>query len=64
MFLEDKNYGPWMDRDPAPPPRPAPLGKRDVTRLLWMTGINLVLLLIAPIGGATIIGALLALLKG
>jgi hypothetical protein len=41
---------------PSPPPRLTPRGERV---LLWLLGANLLLLLVAPIGGATLIGAVL-----
>ncbi|MDM7967820.1 hypothetical protein [Blastomonas fulva] len=55
----------WPPVDPpSPDPGPRPGGVRlDETqqkRLMQAIGLNMLLLLVAPIGGATVIGGLLA----
>ncbi len=63
MYVDFRSDG------PAPRPwRPKPAGRR-LTRpqeklLGWLVGINLVLLLVAPLGGATLVEAIVALLRG
>ena len=44
-------------RAPAPPPRR--LSSAQEKRLMQLVGLNLLLMIVAPIGGATVIGALL-----
>jgi hypothetical protein len=59
MFLDLNNY--------TPPPEPPadrgqePLTPRQQKTLIWIVGLNLLLLFVAPIGGATIISAMIAL---
>jgi hypothetical protein len=58
MYLGDPNQ--WM-----PPPADPPRGGKGQERVLgWLIGLNLVLLLLAPIGGATLLQPLLAWLSG
>lgn len=57
MFVE----GGWTPREP--PPRRPRLTKRGERTLLWLIGVNLLLALVAPIGGSTVIHAVLAALK-
>lgn len=61
MFLDLDGYQtpsePWR---PEPPPRR--LSPRGEKVMLWVIGLNILLLLVAPIGGATLIHALWALL--
>jgi hypothetical protein len=45
--------------DPPPPPRRR-LSKQEEKVMVWIICINLVILLIAPIGGATVIHAALS----
>lgn len=59
MFVE----GGWK-RPVDPPPRRPRLTARQQQVVVWIFAINAVLLLVAPIGGATIIGAIVALLRG
>lgn len=61
MFLDLKNYTP----PPEPPPNrgPDPLTPRQQKALAWIAGLNLILLFIAPIGGATIISGLIELFR-
>lgn len=59
MFLDLKNYTP-------PPEPPADRGTERLTprqqkALAWIVGLNIILLLIAPIGGATVISGLIEL---
>ncbi len=57
----------FRDQPPPPPWRPTPprprLTAKQEKTLATIIGINVVLLLVAPIGGATIIGAVAALLR-
>ncbi|WP_407520804.1 hypothetical protein [Methylobacterium oryzisoli] len=46
-----------------PPPREPRLTKRQERVFLWLIVVNVVLLFVAPIGGTTIIHAVLALLR-
>ncbi|GJE03123.1 hypothetical protein [Methylobacterium isbiliense] len=57
MFVE----GGWK---PAwePPPREPRLTKGQERVILWLIVVNVLLLFVAPIGGATIIHAVLAML--
>ena len=51
-------------RAPPPqwqPPRGSRVTKKQERAILWLVGLNALLLLIAPIGGATIVQAILAL---
>ncbi len=59
MFLDLNNYTP----PPEPPADrgPQPLTPRQQKTLMWIVGVNLILLFVAPIGGATIISAMIAL---
>ena len=56
MFVEGGGWRPSWE----PPPRRPRLTKRQERVLLWLVLINALLLLIAPIGGATIIEAVIA----
>lgn len=46
-----------------PPPREPGLNERQKRVLLWLVAVNMLLALIAPIGGATVIHAVLAMLR-
>ncbi|ACL63123.1 conserved hypothetical protein (plasmid) [Methylobacterium nodulans ORS 2060] len=46
-----------------PPPRRPQLTERQERVFLWLIALNALLLLLAPIGGATIIHAVLAVLR-
>lgn len=58
MYAEGGWKPPW-----EPPPRKPRLTKRQELVFMWIIVVNLLLLLIAPIGGATVIEALLAMLR-
>ena len=60
MFLEDKRFGPLAP--PDPPPRGPKLTPRQGRVLTWVIVANVVLLLVAPIGGMTLFNALAVLL--
>jgi hypothetical protein len=49
---------PWQ-----PPPAPRRLSKRDETIVLWLIAFNALMLLIAPIGGATLVDALISFVR-
>lgn len=59
MFLDLNNYTPPSD-PPGDPGRPS-LTPRQQKTLMIIVGINVMLLFVAPIGGATIISALFEL---
>lgn len=59
MFLDLKNYTP--PPEPQANRGPEPLTPRQQKALAWIVGLNIILLLIAPIGGATIISGLIEL---
>ncbi len=46
-----------------PPPRKPRLTERQERVFLWLIAVNALLLLIAPVGGATIVHAVLAMLR-
>ncbi len=56
MFVD----GGWRP-SPEPPRRP-PLTKAQERAILWIVGLNLFLLLAAPVGGASLIHAIAALI--
>lgn len=51
--------GPW-----EPEPARGGLTKRQGRIIGWIIGLNLLLLLVAPLGGSTLIEAIVALLRG
>ncbi|MBX9466779.1 MAG: hypothetical protein ACK4UW_16300 [Rhizobium rhizophilum] len=59
MFLDLKNYTPPPE-PPAEPERPT-LTPRQQKALAWIVALNIVLLFVAPIGGATVISGLIEL---
>jgi hypothetical protein len=56
MFVDG---GGW--RRPAEPPRKRALTRRQESILLWLILVNVLIALVAPIGGGTIVEALMAL---
>lgn len=50
---------PWPPEDPRPDPPRRRLSGREERILVWLIGINLVLALVAPIGGATLLQVLI-----
>jgi len=60
MFLDLNNYTPPPD-PPAEPDRSPSLTPRQQKTLMMIIGFNIFLLFVAPIGGATVISALLEL---
>lgn len=65
MYLDLQNYGRRLP-DPPKPQKPdyPTLSAKQQKLLLWVIGVNVVLLLVAPIGGATLISGLFALWFG
>lgn len=54
MLLDTNGFGPSGKPEREPQPRPQlTLNQQKV--LFWITGFNLVLMLVAPIGGATLL---------
>ena len=62
MFVE--GGGGWKPPPWQPPPRKPRMTKRQEAVFLWLVAINLMLLLVAPIGGATIVQAVIAACSG
>lgn len=61
MFLDMKSHGPRPE--PLPPKPTGPnLTPRDQKVIAWVICVNILILFIAPIGGATVIQSLLAML--
>lgn len=61
MFLDTNGHGPGEpERDGRPHRR---LTKRDEKTLFWLAGINIIILLVAPIGGATLFEAVFHLFR-
>ncbi|MEW6257133.1 MAG: hypothetical protein AB1592_14360 [Pseudomonadota bacterium] len=59
MFLDEKRMGPLPE--PPPAPRLTPQGERVVLALI---AFNLLMMLLAPIGGATLFQGVAALFGG
>lgn len=62
MFVE--GGGGWKPAPWQPPRRPRRMTEREESVLLWLVALNLVMLLVAPIGGATIVEAVVAAFSG
>jgi hypothetical protein len=62
MFLDLNDYPPPPPWEPQPEPPASRLTARQQRTLALLIGVNVLLLLAAPIGGATLIAALWALL--
>lgn len=60
MYVEGGGWRPSWE----PPPRRPRLTRRQERIILWFVALDVLLLLIAPIGGATVIQAVAALLAG
>lgn len=59
-FNDDRHPpGPW-----EPEPARGDLTQRQGRIIGWIIGLNLVMLLVAPLGGSSLIEALIALLRG
>ena len=62
MFVDFSNAwpppGPW-----EPDKSRARLTKRQERLVAWIIGVNLLLLLVAPLGGSTVVDAVVALLR-
>ena len=52
----------WRPHGEPPPSEPRPKERQERV-FLWLIAVNALLLLIAPVGGATVIHALLAMLR-
>ncbi len=62
MFLDTRD--PWPPAEPWRPERPAPrLTKRGERVVGWLIGFNLLMLLIGPLAGSSVIDAVLAILR-
>lgn len=62
MFLDANGHGAGGDPERQPHPRPQ-LSLNEQKVLFWIAGVNLVLLLVAPIGGATLFELIFGMLK-
>ena len=62
MFVE--GGGGFRPQPWQPPPRRPRMTRRQERTLLWLIGINALLLFVAPIGAASIVQAAVALLWG
>lgn len=62
MFLDEKMLGPRPEPLPEPPKRR--LSERGERVMLAILAFNLVMLVVAPIGGVTILQGLVALVFG
>lgn len=59
-FQDDwRRAGPWEPKRPR-----GRLTKRQEKVIGWLVGINLLLLLVAPLGGSTLVIAIVALVRG
>jgi hypothetical protein len=65
MFLSHDDWPPPPRWEPEPqppsPPGPRRISVREERVLLWLVGLNLVLLFVAPIAGGSVIQLLLLL---
>ena len=60
MFLDLRDS--WPPEPWSPPPKPAPRLSRPQQRvMLWLVGLNVAFLLVAPICAATLIDAAVAM---
>lgn len=59
MFVDLPGSWPPEDPQPEPPPRRLSVGEQKV--LIWLLGVNVLLLLIAPVGGATLVQLLVGI---
>ncbi|HWU63253.1 MAG TPA: hypothetical protein VN112_14645 [Ensifer sp.] len=53
MYLDTNGHGPGRKPEPQRDARPQ-LSLNQQKTLFWIAGVNLILLLVAPIGGATL----------
>jgi hypothetical protein len=58
MFLNTDNFRPPRWEDPRPDPKPPILTKKQEKVMVLVILFNLLLMLVAPIGGASILSAL------
>ena len=59
MYFE--RGGGWEPPPPWQPPRKSRVTKKQERAILWLIGLNALLLLVAPIGGATVIQAIVTI---
>ncbi|TXN32991.1 hypothetical protein FV220_04025 [Methylobacterium sp. WL19] len=60
MFV-DEGWKPPREPSWEPPARKPPLTKAQERAVVWIIGVNVLLLFVAPVGGATVIHAIAAL---
>ena len=63
MFVDFRNEWSMPERPDRPPPRPR-ITRRQERTIAWILGINLVMLVLGPLAGGTIVGAVAAILRG
>lgn len=61
MFLNTDHYRPPRWEDPAPEPKQPVLTKRQEKLMVAIVLVNLALMVVAPIGGASLLSALATL---
>ena len=62
MFLDTGGFGPGGTPENQPS-RQRRLTVKEEKALFWILGVNIILLLVAPIGGATLIEAVISLFR-
>lgn len=63
MFVNFNGDWPPSPEPPAPPPPPR-LDRKAEVRLGWVIALNLVMLVLGPLAGATVLHALIAAFSG
>lgn len=62
MFVDFRE--PWPPPEPwQPKPPPPRISRRGESVLAWILGFNLLMLLLGPLAGATVIDAVIALIR-
>jgi hypothetical protein len=64
MFVDFNDRPPPPRWEPRPEPQRPRLTRRQERVLLWLVGLNLLALFVAPIAGGTVLMAVAALLRG
>lgn len=64
MFVNFNADWPPMPEQPAPPPPKPRLDRKAEVRLGWVIALNLVMLVLGPLAGATVLHGLFRLLAG
>ncbi|WP_294263384.1 hypothetical protein [uncultured Sphingomonas sp.] len=64
MFVNFNGDWPPIPEQPAPPPPKPRLDRKAEVRLGWVIALNLVMLVLGPLAGATVLHALIAAFSG